>query len=73
MLNVTVAYKCSVQQVNFWFFRYGRRPIFFLSLVLQVVFGIAAAVAPEYYTFMVCRLIIGSTTSGVFLVAYVIG
>jgi OCT family organic cation transporter-like MFS transporter 4/5 len=52
--------------------RFGRRPIFFLSLVLQVVFGLAAAVAPEYYSFMVCRLIIGSTTSGVFLVAYVI-
>ncbi|GFG37619.1 hypothetical protein Cfor_12698, partial [Coptotermes formosanus] len=52
--------------------RFGRRPIFFLSLVLQVVFGVAAAVAPEYYTFMVCRLVIGSTTSGVFLVAYVI-
>ncbi|KAJ9601405.1 hypothetical protein L9F63_000429, partial [Diploptera punctata] len=52
--------------------RFGRRPIFFISLVLQVVFGVLAAVVPEYYTFMVCRLIIGSTTSGVFLVAYVI-
>ncbi|XP_069673393.1 organic cation transporter protein isoform X2 [Periplaneta americana] len=52
--------------------RFGRRPIFFLSLVLQVVFGILAAVVPEYYTFMLCRLVVGSTTSGVFLVAYVI-
>ncbi|PNF24518.1 Organic cation transporter protein [Cryptotermes secundus] len=52
--------------------RFGRRPIFFLSLVLQVVFGLLAAAATEYYTFMLCRLVIGSTTSGVFLVAYVI-
>jgi hypothetical protein len=57
----------------FSFFRFGRRPIFFLSLVLQVVFGLLAAAATEYYTFAFCRLVIGSTTSGVFLVAYVIG
>lgn len=52
--------------------RFGRRPIFFLSLVLQVVFGLLAAAATEYYAFVLCRLVIGSTTSGVFLVAYVI-
>lgn len=53
--------------------RYGRKPIFFLSLVIQVVFGILAAYAPEYITFTIARLVIGATTSGVFLVAYVIG
>ncbi|CAL8077574.1 unnamed protein product [Orchesella dallaii] len=52
--------------------RYGRRPIFFLSLVLQVVFGILAGLAPEYWTFVIARMIVGSSTSGIFLVGFVI-
>uniref|UniRef100_U5ETI5 Putative synaptic vesicle transporter svop n=1 Tax=Corethrella appendiculata TaxID=1370023 RepID=U5ETI5_9DIPT len=52
--------------------KYGRKPIFFASLVLQVIFGVLAAVSPEYITYTISRIIIGSTTSGVFLVAYVI-
>lgn len=50
----------------------GRKPVFFASLVLQVIFGITAGIAPEYFTYTISRLIVGSTTSGVFLVAYVI-
>lgn len=42
-------------------------------MVIQVVFGIVAAFAPEFWTFTFARLVIGMTTSGVFLVAYVIG
>lgn len=53
--------------------RFGRRPIFFLSLVLQVVFGILAGIAPDYWTFVIARLVVGSSTSGIFLVGYVIG
>lgn len=52
--------------------RLGRKPIFFASLVIQVVFGILAGIAPEYLTYTISRIIIGATTSGVFLVAYVI-
>lgn len=52
--------------------RYGRRPIFFASLVIQVVFGILAGISPEYITYTISRIIIGATTSGVFLVAYVL-
>lgn len=52
--------------------KYGRKPIFFASLVIQVIFGVLAGVAPEYITYTVSRFIIGTTTSGVFLVAYVI-
>ncbi|XP_066583217.1 organic cation transporter protein isoform X2 [Prorops nasuta] len=52
--------------------RYGRRPIFFLSLVIQLVGGIIVAIAPEFISYVIFRLIVGSTTSGVFLVAYVI-
>ncbi|XP_034238416.1 organic cation transporter protein [Thrips palmi] len=52
--------------------RYGRRPIFFTSLVLQVVGGTLAAIAPEFISFVIARMLVGATTSGVFLVAYVI-
>ncbi|XP_071455584.1 organic cation transporter protein-like [Hetaerina americana] len=53
--------------------RFGRKPTFFISLVLQVVAGIFAAVAPDYISFVIARMVVGATTSGVFLVAYVIG
>ncbi|XP_017492014.1 PREDICTED: organic cation transporter protein-like [Rhagoletis zephyria] len=52
--------------------KYGRKPIFFASLVIQVVFGVLAGVAPEYFTYTISRMVVGATTSGVFLVAYVI-
>ncbi|KAG4075747.1 hypothetical protein HA402_003573 [Bradysia odoriphaga] len=50
----------------------GRKPVFFASLVLQLIFGITAGIAPEYITYTISRIIVGATTSGVFLVAYVI-
>ncbi|XP_016981512.2 organic cation transporter-like protein [Drosophila rhopaloa] len=52
--------------------KYGRKPILFASLVIQVLFGVVAGVAPEYFTYTLARLMVGATTSGVFLVAYVI-
>lgn len=51
---------------------YGRKPVFFASLVLQVIFGVIAGIAPDYLTYTFSRMIIGATTSGVFLVAYVL-
>ncbi|KAJ3662937.1 hypothetical protein Zmor_007251 [Zophobas morio] len=52
--------------------KFGRKLIFFISLVIQVVFGLIAAFAPELWSFSLARAIVGATTSGVFLVAYVI-
>ncbi|XP_049951899.1 organic cation transporter protein-like, partial [Schistocerca serialis cubense] len=52
--------------------RFGRKPIFFLSLVLQIIGGIGAAVLPNYSSYVAARMLIGATTSGMFLVAYVI-
>ena len=52
--------------------RYGRKPIFFMSLVIQVMAGILAGFAPEFFSFIFARILVGATTSGVFLVAYVI-
>lgn len=58
---------------HLFFFRFGRKIIFFASLVIQVVSGLIAALAPEFWTFTLTRAVVGATTSGVFLVAYVIG
>ena len=39
--------------------RIGRKPTFFLSVGIQIVFGFLAGFAPEYYTFVTSRFIIG--------------
>lgn len=65
--------KSSETYVNFIFNRYGRRPIFFISLVMLVAFGVLAGFAPDIWTFSALRLLIGAATTGVFLVAYVLG
>ncbi|XP_019865363.1 organic cation transporter protein isoform X2 [Aethina tumida] len=52
--------------------RYGRKLIFFISLIIQLVFGTLGAIAPEFWSFSISRFVVGATTSGVFLVAYVI-
>lgn len=37
--------------------RYGRRPTFMLSLLVQVVFGLLTAVAPDLITYTICRMV----------------
>ena len=46
--------------------------IFYLIVVIQVGFGFIAGLVPEYWSFVFARMVIGMTTSGVFLVAYVL-
>ncbi|XP_068085602.1 organic cation transporter protein [Anabrus simplex] len=53
--------------------RYGRKPTFFVSLVLQLVFGLVLAFLHNVIAFMVVRVAIGMATAGVFTTAYVIG
>uniref|UniRef100_A0A1A9VU65 Major facilitator superfamily (MFS) profile domain-containing protein n=1 Tax=Glossina austeni TaxID=7395 RepID=A0A1A9VU65_GLOAU len=52
--------------------KYGRQPTFFSSLVIQMTFGILAGIEQEYFTYTASRFVVGGTTSGVFLVTYVI-
>ena len=52
--------------------KYGRKPVFFASVVIQTVFGLLSGVVPEYWSFVSMRLVVGMTTSGVFLVSYVL-
>lgn len=54
-------------------FRWGRKITFLVASVMQVLFGVLAAFAPEFWTFAVSRMILGAAASGVFLVAYVMG
>lgn len=53
--------------------RWGRKITFLISSIIQVIFGVLAALAPEFWTFAVARTIVGAATSGVFLIAYVMG
>jgi len=50
----------------------GRKVSFFISVVVQAVFGILSGLVPDYWAFIILRCIVGATTSGVFLVAYVL-
>ncbi|KAF5303703.1 hypothetical protein FQR65_LT00847 [Abscondita terminalis] len=50
----------------------GRRIIFFISLVLQVIFGSLMGVAPNFWYYIIFRLVVGSTVSGIYLSAYVL-
>lgn len=43
--------------------RYGRRPTFMLSLLVQVVFGLITAIAPEFITYTICRMVSKSIMS----------
>ena len=50
----------------------GRKVSFFISVVVMAVFGILSGLVPEYWSFTLMRMVVGASTSGVFLVAYVL-
>ena len=50
----------------------GRKISFFVSVVIMAVFGIVSGLVPDYWSFIILRCVVGATTSGVFLVAYVL-
>ena len=43
--------------------KFGRRPTFMLSLLLQVVFGLLTAVTPDFITYTICRMVSKMRTS----------
>ncbi|KAI8518746.1 hypothetical protein Bbelb_047630 [Branchiostoma belcheri] len=49
----------------------GRRPSYLLSLVVQCVFGVAAAFSPNLVLFVIFRFFVGAATSGVIIVSCV--
>ncbi|XP_042564065.1 solute carrier family 22 member 20-like [Clupea harengus] len=53
--------------------RYGRRFCLLLSLALQAVFGVSAAFAPNFPTYVLLRFVLGTSISGVIMNAFVLG
>jgi len=50
----------------------GRKISFFISIIMQTLFGVLSGLVPNYWAFVLLRMVVGATTSGVFLVAYVL-
>ncbi|KAK2856641.1 hypothetical protein Q5P01_005376 [Channa striata] len=53
--------------------KYGRRIIILISLAIQAVFGVGAAFAPNFYTYVALRFMVGTSISGVIMNAFVLG
>lgn len=53
--------------------KYGRKPVFCLIIIVNFVTGLFVAGSPETISYMVLRLIVGITTSAIFIVAFVAG
>ncbi|KAI3354826.1 hypothetical protein L3Q82_004632 [Scortum barcoo] len=53
--------------------RFGRRLVVLLSLLLLLLFGVAAGFSPNVYVFMVLRFASGMSVSGILSNAFVIG
>lgn len=51
--------------------RYGRKPIYCLALILQVIIGFLVALSPEIISYMIFRMLLASTTNGTFLITYI--
>merc|ERR1719278_135154 len=50
----------------------GRKPAFFVAVVIQALVGLLSGLIHNYWAFVLLRMVVGATTSGVFLVAYVL-
>jgi len=44
--------------------KYGRRRVIVISAILNTLFGIFTAVAPNYYSILVARTLVGFALSG---------
>ncbi|XP_048826930.1 solute carrier family 22 member 13b [Brienomyrus brachyistius] len=53
--------------------KYGRRTVILISLLLQVIFGVGAAFAPNIYVYIGFRFVVGTTISGIGLNTFVLG
>ncbi|KAA0708875.1 Solute carrier family 22 member 6-A [Triplophysa tibetana] len=53
--------------------KYGRRTIILIGLAAQVIFGVGAAFAPNFYIYVMLRFVVGMTVSAVIMNAFVLG
>ncbi|XP_044001621.1 organic cation transporter protein-like [Aphidius gifuensis] len=49
----------------------GRRPVFLVSLIIQLIAGMAIVFSPNYITYVILRLIVGISLGGIFTTTYV--
>ena len=58
----------------YYYFRVGRKKVFYVSAVLQLILGVAVAFIPEFYTFIVVRYLYGIVGSaGSYITGFVLG
>ena len=50
----------------------GRFKTYFISLILQTIFGIMVAISPNFWLYSLSRLLVGASCSGVYLCAYIL-
>lgn len=53
-----------------FFFRFGRRPMFFAGLLMLLIVGCVAAASPSMFVFIPFYILQGAAQTGLFLVAY---
>ncbi|XP_051543712.1 solute carrier family 22 member 13b [Myxocyprinus asiaticus] len=53
--------------------KYGRRFVTLLSLLLQFLFGVGVAFAPNIYVYIALRFVVGTTISGITINTFVLG
>lgn len=59
-----------IQKLHFFFFRFGRRPMFFAGLLMLLIVGCVAAASPSMFVFIPFYILQGAAQTGLFLVAY---
>ena len=77
MLTDTQSFMIGKMVGAFWFGAMsdaiGRFRTYFISLILQLIFGIMIAIAPNMWIYTIARFLVGCACSGVYLCAYVLG
>ncbi|KAM6281340.1 solute carrier family 22 member 13-like [Porphyrio hochstetteri] len=53
--------------------RFGRRPIFLISLLLQCLFSVGIAFVPHFYVYMAFRCVVGVSVSGILMTSLALG
>ncbi|XP_036409909.1 solute carrier family 22 member 13-like [Megalops cyprinoides] len=53
--------------------KFGRRTVILLSLLLQFLFGVAAALSPNIYVYIAFRFVVGMALAGIAMSTFVLG
>lgn len=61
---------CAWHILTIFFFRFGRRPMFFAGLLMLLIVGCVAAASPSMFVFIPFYILQGAAQTGLFLVAY---